>query len=85
MGIGVGIFLIAVGAVLTFAVHVSTTGIDLHTVGIILMAAGGIRRRPVTHLLVVVGRPDAWRRDGTPWSTPARRLRRQPRTRSSSI
>jgi len=38
----VGIFLIAVGAVLAFAVHVATSGIDLHTVGIILMAVGGL-------------------------------------------
>ena len=41
MGLGVGLFLVAVGAVLAFAVHVSTTsGVDLHTIGIILMAVG---------------------------------------------
>jgi hypothetical protein len=41
MGLGVGIFLIAVGAVLAFAVHASTNGnVDLHTVGWILMAVG---------------------------------------------
>jgi hypothetical protein len=43
MGLGVGIFLIAVGAILAFAVHVSTSGaIDIHTIGYILMAAGGL-------------------------------------------
>jgi hypothetical protein len=43
MGIGVGIFLIAVGAVLAFAIHVTnTSGIDLHTIGIILMVVGGL-------------------------------------------
>jgi len=42
MGIGVGILLIAVGAILTFAVHVSTSGFNLHTIGIILMAAGAL-------------------------------------------
>jgi hypothetical protein len=40
MEIGTSIFLIALGAVLRFAVTVSTRGFNLHTVGIILMAAG---------------------------------------------
>ncbi|HEX3823585.1 MAG TPA: DUF6458 family protein [Mycobacteriales bacterium] len=40
MGIGVGLFLIAIGAILTFAVHVSTTGFNVNTIGIILMAVG---------------------------------------------
>jgi hypothetical protein len=42
MGIGVGIFLFAVGAILKFAVHVGSDGIDLATVGVILMLVGGI-------------------------------------------
>jgi hypothetical protein len=40
MGIGIGIFLLAVGAVLAFAVHVTVAGISLVTVGWILMAVG---------------------------------------------
>jgi hypothetical protein len=59
MGIGVGLFLVAVGAVLTFAVHASVNGVDLQTVGVILMAVGALgivldlvifapRRRTVT-------------------------------------
>jgi Na+/proline symporter len=40
MGIGFSLFLFVVGATLTFAVDLSTSGFDLHTVGIILMAAG---------------------------------------------
>jgi Domain of unknown function (DUF6458) len=40
MGIGVSILLIAVGAILAFAVNVTTTGIDLDTVGVILMIVG---------------------------------------------
>lgn len=40
MGIGISIFLIAVGAVLAFAVRVPTSGIDLDVVGVILMAVG---------------------------------------------
>lgn len=42
MGIGVAVFLIAVGAILTFAVHTSVSGISIQTVGIILMVAGAI-------------------------------------------
>jgi len=40
MGLGVGLFLIAAGAVLTFAVHTQTNGVDLNTIGWILMAVG---------------------------------------------
>ena len=42
MGIGVSMLLIAVGAVLAFAVHVSTSGFNLHTIGWILMIVGAI-------------------------------------------
>jgi leucine-zipper of insertion element IS481/Domain of unknown function (DUF6458) len=42
MGLGVGILLIAVGAILAFAVNVDTsaTGVNLHTIGIILLVVG---------------------------------------------
>lgn len=40
MGIGTSLLLIAVGAVLRFAVSVSTSGFNLHTVGVILMIVG---------------------------------------------
>jgi hypothetical protein len=42
MGIGVAVFLIAIGAILTFAVHATVSGISIETVGIILMIAGGL-------------------------------------------
>ncbi len=42
MGIGISVFLIAVGAILTFAVQVTVSGVDLDTVGVILMIAGAI-------------------------------------------
>jgi uncharacterized protein DUF6458 len=42
MGIGVSIFLIAVGAVLAFAVNANTEGFDVNTVGVILMIVGGL-------------------------------------------
>jgi hypothetical protein len=40
MGIGVSVFLMAVGAILAFAVNVSAEGIDLDTVGVILIILG---------------------------------------------
>lgn len=42
MGIGVGIFLLAIGAILAFAVEVQSNGIDLNTVGVILMLVGAL-------------------------------------------
>ena len=42
MGIGVSIFLIAVGAILTFAVETTVSGLDIDVVGIILMIVGAI-------------------------------------------
>ena len=42
MGLGTSLFLIAVGAVLRFAVTVTTSSIDLQTVGVILMIIGGV-------------------------------------------
>ncbi len=40
MGLGVSIVLIAVGAVLAWAVHASTSGVNIHTVGYILLVVG---------------------------------------------
>jgi hypothetical protein len=40
MGIGVSIFMMAVGAILAFAVNVPSNGIDLDTVGVILIILG---------------------------------------------
>ena len=41
MGIGVSLLLIAAGAVLAFAIHVSTSSaFNLHTIGIILLVVG---------------------------------------------
>jgi Domain of unknown function (DUF6458) len=42
MGIGVSIFLIAVGAILAFAVSLETSGIDLNMVGVILIIVGAV-------------------------------------------
>ena len=40
MGMGVSLLLIAVGAVLAFAVHVTGNGFNIHTIGIILLVVG---------------------------------------------
>ena len=40
MGLGISIFLIAVGAILTWAVNASVSGLELTTVGVILLVVG---------------------------------------------
>ena len=40
MGLGTSIFLIAVGAILDFAVKVQSSAVDLQTVGVVLMVVG---------------------------------------------
>jgi hypothetical protein len=40
MSIGVGIFLMVLGAILAFAVEATTPGINVHTLGIILLLTG---------------------------------------------
>jgi hypothetical protein len=42
MGIGVSLILIAVGAVLTWAVEASVSGVDINAVGVILMIVGAV-------------------------------------------
>ena len=42
MGIGVSIILIAAGAILTWAVNASVSGLELQTIGVILMVVGAL-------------------------------------------
>jgi Domain of unknown function (DUF6458) len=42
MGIGASLFLIVVGAILVFAVTADVSGVDIATVGWILMIAGAV-------------------------------------------
>lgn len=42
MGIGVSLILIAAGAIMTWAVHTTSSGFNVHTIGIILMVVGAI-------------------------------------------
>lgn len=40
MGVGVSLILIAAGAILTWAVNATVSGVDIHTIGVILMVVG---------------------------------------------
>jgi hypothetical protein len=42
MRLGSSLFLIAVGAILRFAVSVRTSGFNVHSIGLILMIVGGV-------------------------------------------
>jgi beta-lactamase regulating signal transducer with metallopeptidase domain len=42
MGIGVSLILIAAGAILTWAVNATVSGLNIHTIGIILMVVGAV-------------------------------------------
>ena len=59
MGIGTSIFLIAVGAILYFAVNAHVSGIDITTVGLILMICG------VLGLVISLFLMNSARRDST--------------------
>lgn len=42
LSLGASLFLLAVGAILTFAVEVEAEGFNINTIGIILMVVGGV-------------------------------------------
>lgn len=75
MGVGTGIFLLAIGAILAFAVADNISGINLTMVGYIAMAAGALAlviglvmnaQRTRTRHTEVVDRHDHRHIDGTP-------------------
>ena len=59
MGIGTSIFLIAVGAILKYAVTADVSGVDVDTVGVILMVVGIVGLLAVVPLDDDLGRPPA--------------------------
>ena len=63
MGIGTSIFLIALGAILKFAVTASVSGIELQTVGLILIIVGVIGLVISLMFLSQARRPVAVERD----------------------
>jgi hypothetical protein len=60
MGIGTSLFLIAVGAILRYAVSDAVDGVDLSTVGLILMIVG------VVGLVITLVYPSLWARQRGP-------------------
>ena len=59
MGIGTSLFLIAVGAILYFAVDADISGLEIQTIGLILMVVG------VIGLLISLFLLSSWRRGST--------------------
>jgi hypothetical protein len=71
MGIGTSIFLIAVGAILRYAVTVTVSGVELQTVGLILMIVG-IIGLVISLAVIFMGNGNGSRR--APDDYPTRRL-----------
>ena len=59
MGIGTSIFLIAVGAILYWAVDASISGLEITTIGLILMICGALG------LVISLFFLGSWRRNST--------------------
>ncbi len=70
MGIGTSIFLIAVGAILRYAIDVTVEGIEIDTVGLILMIVG-IIGLVISLAVIFLGTDDRARRTD---DYPTRRL-----------
>ncbi len=72
MGIGTSLFLIAVGAILKFAVTDSISGVELSTVGLILMIVG------IVGLLISLLYTQLWRDRAAATVTRDRYVEREP-------
>jgi hypothetical protein len=70
MGIGTSIFLIAVGAILRYAVDVTVEGVEIDTIGLILIVVG-IVGLVISLAIIFMGNNDRPRR---PDDYPTRRL-----------
>ncbi len=72
MRIGISLFLIAVGAILKFAVTRHVNGIDINMVGVILMIVGVVGAILTLALMTTRRRTDVtYRRDGATYVEPA--------------
>ena len=78
MGLGVGIFLIAVGAILAFAVNATSGAVDVHTVGWILMGVG------LVSVLLALMFWQSWAGPGY-WTPPPDLRGRRPAGRSAGL
>jgi hypothetical protein len=63
MGIGVSIFLIAVGLILALAVNVEASGVDIDTIGWILVVVGAVGMLLSLIFWSSVGNWGPWRRE----------------------
>ena len=63
MGIGTSIFLIALGAILYFAVNVDISGLEVSTIGLILMIVGILGLAISLYLMSVASRRSVARND----------------------
>jgi hypothetical protein len=70
MRLGSSLLLIAVGAILRFAVSVHTSGFNVHTIGLILMIVGGVGF--IVSLFWMVSEQDRMRRAPEPSADPDR-------------
>jgi hypothetical protein len=71
VGIGASLFLIAVGAILRFAVTADVTEVNLNMIGVILMIIGGIGFIVTAALMFTRRRTDVIQHDrGTTYVTP---------------
>lgn len=73
MGLGVSLFLIAVGAILTWAVTADLEGVDINVVGVILMIVGLVGLLLSLLYWSSWGGPGYWRRRAYVDEAPARR------------
>jgi hypothetical protein len=72
MALGTSLFLIAVGAILRYAVSDSLEGIDIPTIGLILMIVG------IVGMLISLFTMTLWNRDRRDDVVEERRVRRDP-------
>jgi hypothetical protein len=63
VGIGTSIFLIALGAILKFAVTAEVSGLEIATIGVILMVAGILGLLVSLYFMSVSNRGDTVARD----------------------
>ena len=71
MGIGASLFLIALGAVLKFAVTTSVSGVNVQVVGVVLMIVGVVGLLITIALMAYRRRTDVvYRRDGVTYVEP---------------
>ena len=78
-----GIVLGVIGAIMRFAVEVTTEGFNIHTAGVILLVVG-VLAGLVGLVLVLMGRTSRTRTTETTQATPMGQVRTQESTNSSS-